>query len=181
MPPPGGANAPRARALPRGRTSDRVSRGQFVRFVAAVLLRNAEHGPELRKAAKRGETGCGAQRQTGHALIPSLPPAPACSAVLEFVRRGCSPNGADGTGRTALHEAAEFGRDETLAALRGLCGDELAINAADADGWYVVRAQRRRRRGLLSSLTRARSPAVGQDAALGGRGGGTHRCGGVAA
>lgn len=58
--------------------------------------------------------------------------------MLAYVRRGCSPNGADGTGRTVLHEVAEFGREETLGALRDLCGDDLDTNAADADCWYAV-------------------------------------------
>lgn len=53
----------------------------------------------------------------------------------ELVRRGCSPNGADGRGWTALHHAAEFGRLETVQLLFELWGEELNVNAQDSAGW----------------------------------------------
>lgn len=71
---------------------------------------------------------------------PPLPALWVCThdpAVRELVLRGCKPNTGSGTGETALHCMAAFGRVECAKALKALCGKELILQPRDKvdGGW----------------------------------------------
>mmetsp|Transcript_13826 Transcript_13826/g.44253 ORF Transcript_13826/g.44253 Transcript_13826/m.44253 type:complete len:293 (-) Transcript_13826:69-947(-) len=94
----------------------RISKDEFVALYTHIIRPNLVFGPDLRRACSRGET----------------------AIVDDLIRRGCSPNGADGRGWTALHHAAEFGRLETVQLLTDLVGDALNVNAQDTAGWTAL-------------------------------------------
>eukprot|EP00752_Nemacystus_decipiens_P006506 g5858.t1 len=85
----------------------------FARIYRGAATPATAFGRHLRKAAGRGEE----------------------ELVRELVLRGCNPNTGSGTGETALHCMAAFGRADTAKALKGLCGKELLLQPRDKAGW----------------------------------------------
>ncbi|CAN0187921.1 unnamed protein product [Pylaiella littoralis] len=85
----------------------------FARIYRNALTPAHTFGRHLRKAAGRGEE----------------------ELVRELVLRGCDPNTGSGTGETALHTMASFGRVDCAKALRALCGKDLIMQPRDKAGW----------------------------------------------
>ncbi|CAN0529463.1 unnamed protein product [Ectocarpus sp. 12 AP-2014] len=93
----------------RGGGGDSVDVDGFARVYGSVAAPAITFGRHLRKAAGRGDE----------------------ELVRELILRGCNPNTGSGTGETALHTMAAFGRVDCAKALRALCGKDLIMQPRD--------------------------------------------------
>ncbi|CAN0317359.1 unnamed protein product, partial [Ectocarpus sp. 13 AM-2016] len=93
----------------RGGGGDSVDVDGFGRVYGSVAVPAMTFGRHLRKAAGRGDE----------------------ELVRELILRGCNPNTGSGTGETALHTMAAFGRVDCAKTLRALCGKDLIMQPRD--------------------------------------------------